>query len=177
MWWFLKDFLLVKLDIFTWLITLIKDIPCASHNSQPVWHITCGNYIHCHSIMSYFSRLEDFTKRSNSDSVLSSAVTNTLSELEKQLLKSHEVVTVRGKRSRPVPILIPPDLVGPMKRLANQDIRNRAGIKTSNPYLFANTGRCIVEVHFVIANIWFYPDNWFSTFFHSNEDCAIRCNI
>lgn len=103
--------------------------------------------------MSYFSRLEDFTKRSNSDSVLSSAVTNTLSELEKQLLKSHEVVTVRGKRSRPVPILIPPDLVGPMKRLANQDIRNRAGIKTSNPYLFANTGRCIVEVHFVIANI------------------------
>ena len=34
---------------------------------------------------------------------------NQLSPLEKGLLRSHQVVTVRGKRGRPVPILIPPD--------------------------------------------------------------------
>ena len=34
---------------------------------------------------------------------------NQLSPLEKELLRSHQVVTMRGKRGRPVPILIPPD--------------------------------------------------------------------
>ena len=85
--------------------------------------------------------MEDFEKRSNNDKILSRAVIHSFSELEKKLLDTHQVVTVRGKRGRAVPILIPPECILPMTKLTNKDYRKAAGVKASNPYLFANTGK------------------------------------
>ena len=87
----------------------------------------------------FFFRLEDFAKRGNNDRVLSSIVTKSFTILEEQLLKTHEIVTVLGKRGNAVPIIIPPDTHTAMKLLIDPDIRKRAQIKSTNCYVFANT--------------------------------------
>ena len=60
-----------------------------------------------------------------------------LSPLEKQLIDSHGIITIRGKKGRAVPVLIPPDVKRVLELLANEEVRKRFGIQ-ENPYLFAN---------------------------------------
>jgi hypothetical protein len=101
---------------------------------------------HLIALLIYLCRLEDFQKRSNNDHVLSSVVIDTMSDVEKKLLGTHQVVMVRGKRSHPVPILIPPDCVSPLEILTDPKVRYSAGVKDTNPYVFANTGKDILYV-------------------------------
>ena len=64
--------------------------------------------------------------------------TENMTALEKQLTKSQSVVTVRGKRGSPVPILIPSDCQPIMDMLSTPSVRSASGISQENPYLFAN---------------------------------------
>lgn len=60
-----------------------------------------------------------------------------LSPLEKKLLETQDIVTVRGKKGRGVPIIIPADMETVMQLLLDDDVRKKAGVNTS-PYVFAS---------------------------------------
>ena len=68
-----------------------------------------------------------------------------LTPLEQKLVASHSLLTVRGKRGTPVPILIPSDCLGAIRYLADKGVRQQLGIREladdwGNHYLFANSG-------------------------------------
>lgn len=44
------------------------------------------------------------------------------------------------QRSRPVPVIIPPDAKEALSFLADKDKRNKAGILDENNYMFPNSG-------------------------------------
>ena len=60
-----------------------------------------------------------------------------LSELEEHLLKSQDIVTVRGKHGSPVPILIPADTKDLMEAIADKYNRDVCGMG-ENAFLFAS---------------------------------------
>lgn len=62
-----------------------------------------------------------------------------LSSLEKAIYRSHQMLTIRGKRGRPVPVLIPIDIQQLLQIVANKETRSSVGVGSS-PYLFANFG-------------------------------------
>jgi hypothetical protein len=68
-----------------------------------------------------------------------------LTSFEKQLVDSHDLVTVRGKRGRPVPILIPEDVQTILALIADHDVRRTIGVD-DNELMFANSGKCISVV-------------------------------
>ena len=39
-----------------------------------------------------------------------------------------------------VPVILPPDAKKPLQYLTNLEVRKKAGIQPSNPYIFASTG-------------------------------------
>lgn len=61
------------------------------------------------------------------------------SAFERKLLQVHSIVTVRGKRGRPVPVLIPADVKDILKMIADEDVRTL--IRVNSEYLFANFGK------------------------------------
>ena len=81
-------------------------------------------------------RIDQYKSRPQNEDHLQNYVRE-LSKLEKQLIKTHEVVNVRGKHDRPVPILIPPDASPLMSLLASNGVRELVGVGHS-PYLFAS---------------------------------------
>ncbi|XP_033758006.1 uncharacterized protein LOC117340354 [Pecten maximus] len=63
-----------------------------------------------------------------------------LTDLERKLLESHDLMVVRGKRTRPVPVIIPESVKNCMSYIANSNIREKVGIE--GRWLFASTGFC-----------------------------------
>lgn len=101
--------------------------------------------------MSVF-RLEVYTEAISSSADLHPDCMAQLTSLEKELVKSQVMVTVRGKRGTPVPVLIPQDCRAAMDYLSNSDVRQTLGIDQAvddrgNHFFFANKGEqyCFVE--------------------------------
>ncbi|XP_064631652.1 uncharacterized protein LOC135489946 [Lineus longissimus] len=61
-----------------------------------------------------------------------------MTPLESKLVKTLDMVELRGKRGRKVPVLIPVECKAPMAQLMMH--RNRVGIPSTNIYFFATTG-------------------------------------
>jgi hypothetical protein len=78
---------------------------------------------------------------------LDSSLTADLTKVEEYLLKSQEMITVRGKRNRPVPVILPADCIKPLDFLVLAENRQGAGIEHSNDYLFPTTGKYCVRVY------------------------------
>ncbi|VDI46116.1 Hypothetical predicted protein [Mytilus galloprovincialis] len=81
------------------------------------------------SLNSYASKTKDVDD-------LDESLVGELSKVELHLLKSQDLMKVRGKGNRPVPVLIPADLKGPLDFLASSSVRKQAGIPEANCYLF-----------------------------------------
>lgn len=45
--------------------------------------------------------------------------------------------------AKPVPVIVPEDVVGVLKYLADPDVRKKAGIRKENRFLFASNGKII----------------------------------
>lgn len=58
-----------------------------------------------------------------------------LTALEKKLCETQEIFTVRGKKGRPVPIIIPGDLKHVTDLISSEEVRTLVGVNHS-PYLF-----------------------------------------
>ncbi|VDI57024.1 Hypothetical predicted protein [Mytilus galloprovincialis] len=63
-----------------------------------------------------------------------------LTETEKLLLGQQEIIQIQGKADNIVPVLVPIEVIQPLAYLADPQVRIKAGIKSDNMYLFANTG-------------------------------------
>jgi hypothetical protein len=67
-----------------------------------------------------------------------------MSSLERHLVDTHDLVTVRGKGGRPVPILIPQDIQHVLAIITDQKVRELVRISATNPYVFANFGEFVL---------------------------------
>ena len=65
------------------------------------------------------------------------SLAETLSVVEKELLQTLTVVNVVGKRSRPVPILLTPDMSKALQVLCDTDKRAQNGVRLENKFIFA----------------------------------------
>ena len=72
-----------------------------------------------------------------------------LSPFERHLVDDHLLLTVRGKRGTPVPVLIPKDCIPGLKHLTSEKRLqlpiNKAADDGGNVYLFANTGTSVTR--------------------------------
>ena len=97
------------------------------------------------------------------DEVLHPDIENDLSALEKELVASHEMCVVRGKRGTPVPVLIPEDCQAAMTYLSRESVRKAAGVGKASDgegheFFFANQGKMkcyILYMYIVRSNIFF----------------------
>ncbi|XP_071121847.1 uncharacterized protein [Mytilus edulis] len=84
-------------------------------------------------------RLKDYAIRRTDLNDVDESLIGDLTDLENELLRSQDLMVVRGKRSRPVPVIISNELKKPLEYLANPEIR-KMFIKPSNKFLFPSTG-------------------------------------
>ena len=82
-------------------------------------------------------RLADYQNRPRAHEHHMEALVENLSALEKRLLDSQDIVRVRGKRGRPVPILIPHDIQHVLELITDAHVRAKVCLSES-PYVFAN---------------------------------------
>ena len=68
-----------------------------------------------------------------------------LSKLEQHLLEANELLVVRGKRGRGVPVLIPADICDLLNCLAEHEVRKSVAVDGS-PYLFPNFGKIMLTL-------------------------------
>ncbi|CAG2245278.1 unnamed protein product [Mytilus edulis] len=85
------------------------------------------------------NELKDYAIRRTDLNDVDESLIGDLTDLENELLRSQDLMVVRGKRSRPVPVIISNELKKPLEYLANPEIR-KMFIKPSNKFLFPSTG-------------------------------------
>ncbi|XP_065928942.1 pneumococcal serine-rich repeat protein isoform X3 [Magallana gigas] len=73
------------------------------------------------------------------------ALRSHLTDFEKMLLKTQDLVEIRGKTGRGVPVLIPKETNKVLEYLSDPVARQMASIRPENKYMFANTGRTVVR--------------------------------
>ncbi|XP_021370026.1 uncharacterized protein LOC110461070 [Mizuhopecten yessoensis] len=83
-------------------------------------------------------RLTTYAQRTSDVNGVSRELRGQLTEFETHLLERQEVVVIRGKTGKGVPVILPPDVLNCMQYLANPAARAITTTK-ENPYLFANT--------------------------------------
>lgn len=82
--------------------------------------------------------LRDYAARHQSLNDVDESLVGDLTDLEKYLLNSQELMKVRGKGGRPVPCLIPEDVQHLLAFISNQKNRDAVGILKTNRFLFPN---------------------------------------
>ncbi|KAJ8050051.1 hypothetical protein HOLleu_03094 [Holothuria leucospilota] len=82
-------------------------------------------------------RLDTFTQRKDFSKELE-VIRKTLTPLEQKLSDDLDLLYIRGKRGRKVPLLIPPNCLAAMERLV--ELRHSAGIAAKNKYFFGRFG-------------------------------------
>ena len=74
--------------------------------------------------------LTDYVDRTKGMSSISEHLIGELTELEKKLIESQDVVEIRGKTGRGVPVIIPPYAGRILEYIINEDVRMEAGVST-----------------------------------------------
>ncbi|XP_076092695.1 uncharacterized protein LOC143064064 [Mytilus galloprovincialis] len=98
--------------------------------------ITLYNRRRCHEVQAL--NLSDYRRRKSTPDEVALQMSHELTEFEKELLNTQEVVMIRGKGGKAVPVIIPKDAVNVLEYLSNDSIRLKVGIPPSK-YLFANS--------------------------------------
>ncbi|XP_052229409.1 uncharacterized protein LOC127843707 isoform X6 [Dreissena polymorpha] len=91
--------------------------------------------------------LQSYLQRSSSLSDLDESISKDLTEVEKHLLKTQDLVMIRGKRGAAVPVIVPQDANKPLEFITNAEVREAAGVQRCNKYLFANRGTQYVRAY------------------------------
>ncbi|XP_065926796.1 uncharacterized protein [Magallana gigas] len=89
--------------------------------------------------------IEAYKNRSMSVDEANMALRSHLTDFEKMLLKTQDLVEIRGKTGRGVPVLIPKETNKVLEYLSDPVARQMASIRPENKYMFANTGRTVVR--------------------------------
>ncbi|XP_033758150.1 uncharacterized protein LOC117340499 [Pecten maximus] len=89
-------------------------------------------------------RIDTYLSRADLDET-DLSMRQSLSDFEKKLLKTQDLVEIRGKTGRGVPVLIPLETQRVLEFLSNKASRDKGGIKAENPYMFANKSSGVVR--------------------------------
>ncbi|XP_069120721.1 uncharacterized protein [Argopecten irradians] len=92
-------------------------------------------------------KLQSYASRSKGLNDFDESLAGELTAVEKKLLETQDLMRVRGKRGRPVPVLIPDDARHSLMCLADRSIRKEAGVADTNPYLFPNTANSYARAY------------------------------
>ncbi|KAK3108247.1 hypothetical protein FSP39_004029 [Pinctada imbricata] len=84
-------------------------------------------------------RLSTYRKRSQGVDETDLNLRAELTKMEKTLLETQELLEIRGKCGKKVPVLLPLEVKDAMNYLADPIVRDKCGIQRDNPYIFANT--------------------------------------
>ena len=95
--------------------------------------------------------VSDFVNRPNWSARHNEDIYNSLSELEKKLCEKLDMLKIKGKRGRHVPIILTPDLIKAMDILFRD--RCHIGFLESNKYFFATRGEKYLRGHDVLNEI------------------------
>lgn len=85
-----------------------------------------------------------FSRKSGTDD-FSRAVLGELTKLEDRLLKDQDVIEIRGKRGKIVPVLVPSYTRPLLEHVTDKQVRKNAGISSSNGYVFANNRSGVIR--------------------------------
>ncbi|XP_062575025.1 uncharacterized protein LOC134236887 [Saccostrea cucullata] len=102
-------------------------------------------------------RLVDYHNRKTGiDPGVGGEIVKSLSEFERKLVEEQDVIEIRGKCGKCVPVIIPKYVRGVLAHLCNQSVRAAAGIPSSSVYIFATNRAGVVRgydsVQFVTQN-------------------------
>uniref|UniRef100_A0A8W8MKN2 Uncharacterized protein n=1 Tax=Magallana gigas TaxID=29159 RepID=A0A8W8MKN2_MAGGI len=86
----------------------------------------------------FAAEVKDYVRRQQSVTNVERSMRAELTVLEQKLLESQDLLEVRGKLGRGVPVIVPNDTKRILKYLASADVRVKAGIQPSNDFLFSN---------------------------------------
>ncbi|XP_033731339.1 uncharacterized protein LOC117320961 isoform X2 [Pecten maximus] len=97
---------------------------------------TLYNRRRCHEVQAL--RLDAYQKRKRGIDEIATEMMGEMTAFEKHLLETQEVVEIRGKVGRCVPVILPEDVRAVLTYIASGEVRKACQISADNPYLFAN---------------------------------------
>lgn len=98
-------------------------------------------------------RLESYQARKKDADEIAVEMVGELTTFERELLKRQEVVEIRGKTGRGVPVILPQDVKRAIAYLADENVRSKAGIQSCSPYFFANSKAGVFRVYDAIKTV------------------------
>lgn len=113
--------------------------------------ITLFNRRRCHEVQAM--KLTAYAARKMGIDSVGQELRGELTKFESHLLHSQEMVIIRGKTGRGVPVILPRDVKEPLCFLADSNVRKEAGILSSNQYLFANAGAGVFRAYDAIREL------------------------
>ncbi|KAJ8045348.1 N-lysine methyltransferase KMT5A-B [Holothuria leucospilota] len=90
-------------------------------------------------------RVKTYQARKSGADDVSSALLGELTKFEERLLMEQDVVEIRGKCGKFVPVIVPDYAKPLLEFLTNSEVRRNAGISSNNPYVFANNRSGIIR--------------------------------
>ncbi|ESO94384.1 hypothetical protein LOTGIDRAFT_175460 [Lottia gigantea] len=137
---------------------LISELSTCSLNSSKENFFHIIKFLQCR-LLSYNKRrsgeidaisLRSFLSRRKELSDVDQSLIGELSLLEKHLLESQDLMIVRGKRGKPVPVIIPDDCRKPLEFIVNAE---KAGVNKHNRFLFPNSVNGAIRSYESLKNI------------------------
>lgn len=113
--------------------------------------LTLYNRRRCHEVQAL--RLESYQARKKDADEIAVEMVGELTPFERELLKRQEVVEIRGKTGRGVPVILPQDVKRAMAYLSDENVRSKAGIQSCSPYLFANSRAGVFRAYDAIKTV------------------------
>ncbi|XP_069109622.1 uncharacterized protein [Argopecten irradians] len=113
--------------------------------------ITLYNRRRCHEVQAM--RLTAYEMRKTGIDEVGAEIRGELTNFERHLLEHQDVVVLRGKTGRGVPVILPNDVKGSLQYLSNSTVRKSAGIPPNNKYVFANAGAGVFRAYDAIRDI------------------------
>ncbi|KAJ8017713.1 hypothetical protein HOLleu_44683 [Holothuria leucospilota] len=83
-------------------------------------------------------KLSSYYSRTTGMGETTEEITGDINDFEKRLLLEQDVINIRGKGGKYVPVIIPAYTKPLLDYIANSDIRREVGISTTHKYLFAS---------------------------------------
>lgn len=113
--------------------------------------LTLYNRRRCHEVQAL--RLKSYQARKKDADEIAVEMVGELTTFEKELLKRQEVVEIRGKTGRGVPVILPQDVKRAMAYLADENVRSKVGIQSCSPYFFANSRAGVFRAYDAIKTV------------------------
>ncbi|XP_041464862.1 uncharacterized protein LOC121415637 [Lytechinus variegatus] len=97
--------------------------------------------------------LSDYKARRSGEDEVCPEVVGKLTQFEHYLLKTQDVIMIRGKHGKFVPLLVSADIKPLLDFVTSANVRQDAGISSSNPYVFANSGAGVIRGGHAVASV------------------------